>query len=68
MKKYILVLILFVSCNTNKRDRFSYNDETIKEAWITAYKYEVFYGCIKEGLGNDSLRIILKGKIYSIKI
>ena len=50
-----------VSCKTQQRDKFSYQPDE-KQAWINAYKYEVFYGCIKEGIGNDSLRIILRKK------
>jgi hypothetical protein len=63
--KYInlifFIIVLPVSCKTQQRDKFNYKlDE--KQAWINAYKYEVFYGCIKEGIGNDSLRIILGKK------
>ncbi|UPQ80063.1 hypothetical protein M0M57_04325 [Flavobacterium azooxidireducens] len=63
MKIYnvILVILLTCSCSSNKRDSFSY-DYKSKDFWINSYKYEVFYGCIKEGLVNDSLRIILKDK------
>lgn len=32
------------------------------DTWINSYKYEVFCGCIREGIGNDSLRIILAKK------
>lgn len=33
-----------------------------KQSWINSYKYEAFYGCIQEGLKNDSLKIILSNK------
>ena len=54
-------VLMLISCNTYKRDSFSYTQNK-KQSWIDSYKYEVFYGCIKEGLENDSLRIILKDK------
>lgn len=58
----ILVMSLFIfSCDSYKREKFTYNEQQ-KEIWINSYKYEVFYGCIEEGIGNDSLRIILKNK------
>ena len=53
---------LFIfSCDSYKKEKFTYNEQQ-KEIWINSYKYEVFYGCIEEGIGNDSLRIILKNK------
>ena len=59
----ICVFLLLNSCKTNGlRQNFNYEEKKSKELWINSYKYEVFYGCIKEGLGNDSLRIILKDK------
>ena len=60
-KYFILLLIVIVSCKTYKKDRFSYDYDSEK-LWINSYKYEVFYGCISEGLKNDSLRIILQNK------
>ena len=64
MKKSIIylffIVLLFLSCRpTNIRESFSYEEDDLKRNWINSYKYEVFYGCIKQGLGNDSLRIIL---------
>jgi hypothetical protein len=54
------IVLLFLSCRpTNIRESFSYEEDDLKRNWINSYKYEVFYGCIKQGLGNDSLRIIL---------
>jgi hypothetical protein len=63
MKIYniILVVLLICSCSSHKIDGFSYNYQS-KDLWVNSYKYEVFYGCIKEGIGNDSLRIILKDR------
>ncbi|WP_445455764.1 hypothetical protein [Flavobacterium sp. HNIBRBA15423] len=62
MKKIIiLIVVIFASCNTYKRDKFSYYQNE-KKTWVNSYKYEVFYGCINEGLENDSLRIVLKNK------
>lgn len=58
-KALLLLFVCFAACNTYKKDRFSYNYDSEK-LWINSYKYEVFYGCMKEGLKNDSLRIILQ--------
>lgn len=55
----LLLLFLLISCSTYKKDRFSYNYDS-ENLWINSYKYEAFYGCMKEGLKNDSLRIILQ--------
>lgn len=61
---FLICVFLFLnSCKTNSlKQKFNYEEKNSKELWINSYKYEVFYGCIKEGLGNDSLRIILKDK------
>jgi hypothetical protein len=64
MKKTFLSIITITtlfSCNTFKRERFKYIQEE-KQSWINSYKYEAFYGCINEGLKNDSLKIILSNK------
>ncbi|RZJ66559.1 MAG: hypothetical protein EOO50_09305 [Flavobacterium sp.] len=64
MKAKISIIIftnLLICCNTYKRENFTYNQNE-KQLWINSYKYEVFYGCIKEGLQNDSLRVILKNR------
>jgi hypothetical protein len=59
---YILILLSLIACKSGyKRAKFDYN-QSEKQIWIDSYKYEVFYGCIKEGIGNDSLRIILDNK------
>lgn len=63
MKKKILIFIstilFFISCNVYKRDKFVYrnNDEKV---WINTFKTEVFYSCINEGIGSDSLIKVLK--------
>ena len=57
----ILLCLSFASCGIYKRDNFVYTNNG-KNTWINAYKYEAFYGCIQEGIGNDSLRIILAKK------
>ena len=63
MKKIILfaIAISLISCDTYKRESFTYN-ENEKQLWINSYKYEAFYGCMNQGLENDSLKIILKSK------
>lgn len=58
----ILICLTFISCSSNKRDSFEYNEKSERKIWINSFKYEAFYGCIKEGIKNDSLRIILKNK------
>ncbi|MFA5556034.1 MAG: hypothetical protein WCY06_05850 [Flavobacteriaceae bacterium] len=64
MRVFIIMFIsslFFFSCNSYKRERFTYYEQE-KKIWINSYKYQVFYGCIERGIGNDSLRIILKNK------
>lgn len=64
MKKIFLLIIAIIalfSCSTFKRERFKYIQDE-KQSWINSYKYEAFYGCIQEGLKNDSLKIILNSK------
>lgn len=61
------IAIFLTSCSSNsyKRQRFTYSPSE-KQIWIDSYKYEVYFGCINEGLENDSLRIILKSRdLYS---
>ncbi|HEU4496967.1 MAG TPA: hypothetical protein VFR70_07940 [Flavobacterium sp.] len=58
---FLGVAALAISCKAQHKDKFSYKINE-KQSWINAYKYEVFYGCIREGIGNDSLRIILQRK------
>lgn len=54
LMKFLLItviILIFSSCSYNsyKREKFTYNQEE-KQIWIDSYKYEVFYGCIKEGI------------------
>ena len=58
IKLVLLLGILAVSCAPYKREKFSY-EQNEKQVWIDSYKYEAFYGCMKEGIGNDSLRMLL---------
>jgi len=67
MKKSIIklffIFFILISCNSiHVKDGFLYEENNSKEIWINSYKYEFFYECIKQGIGNDSLRIILKNK------
>lgn len=67
MKKSIIklffIFFILISCNSiHVKDGFLYEENNSKEIWINSYKYEVFYECIKQGIGNDSIRIILKNK------
>ena len=64
IKYCITVLIVFhcYSCDLYK-DKFYYPQyKNEKQSWIDAYKYTVFLNCVKVGIGNDSLRLILKRK------
>jgi hypothetical protein len=66
MKKNVITILicsLIFSCKTKYvKENFEYEEKTPKELWINSYKYEVFYGCIKYGIGSDSLRLILQNK------
>lgn len=57
------ILFFCFSCNLYK-ESFSYTQLEYdgKEAWIDAYKYNAFLGCVNAGLENDSLRLVLKSK------
>lgn len=58
----ILVSIHFFSCSLHK-EKFSYPKyKNENQSWIDAYKYNVFLNCVKVGIENDSLMIILKRK------
>ena len=59
---YLLVLsLVFISCNTYKRDNFKYRNED-KKVWINTFKTEVFYECLKEGYKNDSIFKLMEKK------
>lgn len=64
MKKYIITIIVFLiySCKSNYLKEYRYYENNSKDLWISSFKYEVFYECIRQGIGNDSLRIILSEK------
>gem|GEM_PF-851726 len=57
------MLLFCFSCSLHK-EKFSYPHQykNEKQSWIDAYKYNAFWGCVNAGLGNDSLRLILKRK------
>jgi hypothetical protein len=57
MKNLIVVIttIIFLSCNTHKRERFVYNLGQEKEQWINNYKTEFFIKCLQKGYKNDSI-------------
>jgi hypothetical protein len=63
---YLLVLsLVFISCNTYKRDNFKYRNED-KKVWINTFKTEVFYECLKEGYENDSIfKLIAKKDLFN---
>lgn len=58
-----IILFFCYSCNLYK-NVFSYSLPEYDEenAWIDAYKYNFFLGCIDAGMKNDSLRLVLKSK------
>ncbi|WP_396179773.1 hypothetical protein [Flavobacterium sp.] len=71
MKKYVLyfvfLLVLFSCCKTPNLtffgDDFSkgkgYEYGKVSNSWITAYKDNVFYSCIREGYKNDSIWLLM---------
>lgn len=65
MKKTFLLVVLaigFLSCNSYKKNYIYIQNEGHKDNWMDSYRYEAFCACVKEAIGNDSLRIILKNK------
>lgn len=67
MKKIILILIsiVFFSCSTYQRDKFSYRKED-KNVWINTFKSEVFYQCLKEGYQNDTIfKLMTKKDLFN---
>lgn len=61
-KFYLLILVLIISSCKSKyqRDTFQYDDTS--NLWINAFKYQVFYTCLKEGINNDTLYKIMRNK------
>lgn len=56
------LLLTLVSCKSYNRDKFTYEEKD--RAWINAYKYEVFYSCLKEGLKNDTIFKLMEKKDF----
>jgi hypothetical protein len=54
-------LFSLLSCNVYKKEKFTYRNDDEK-VWINTFKTEVFYSCINEGFGNDSIIRVLKSK------
>ncbi|NBL65513.1 hypothetical protein GV828_09905 [Flavobacterium sp. NST-5] len=65
MKQLLVSSLAFIilSCSNKVylREKFTY-EQNSKQVWIDSYKYEAFYGCLNEGIQNDSIRIILNSK------
>lgn len=73
MKKDIILLLNFIiifGCSIKKQEQEYWGDSFRKEikpfeygatnnSWITAYKDEVFYSCIREGYKNDSIWLLM---------
>ena len=56
MKKLIIIVILsniVSSCTTYKREKFDYHFGS--NEWINIYKTNVFFACIRNGYGNDTI-------------
>ncbi|MCD0466251.1 hypothetical protein [Flavobacterium sp. ENC] len=58
--KYILILLCFCSCGKNSYEKFSYTKSN--NPWITAYKDNVFFACLKESYKNDSIYELIEQK------
>lgn len=48
------VFFIFSSCVSYKLDNFQYRNDD-KNVWINTFKSEVFYQCLKDGYGNDTI-------------
>lgn len=57
-KSVVLICFFICSCSINRRENFDYQKSN--NAWIMAYKDYVFYECLKEGIQNDTLFMIMK--------
>jgi hypothetical protein len=69
MKKvcFLMLMLLFISCSTYQRDKFSYRKED-KKYWINNFKSEVFYECLKEGYQNDTIfKLIAKKDLFNTR-
>lgn len=54
MKKILLLFVLCCSCkSTSTLSKFDYNHDS--EAWITAFKDQMFFACLKESHPNDTI-------------
>lgn len=60
MKKIVILLLLFCSCSKSTYQNFDYNKS--KNPWITAYKDNVFFACLKESYKNDSIFKLIEKK------
>lgn len=62
-KKIILLIIICVltSCRSSKLEKFDYNKTS--NAWISCFKDQVFFSCLKESYKNDTIIFEKIGKI-----
>ncbi|MBP4139413.1 hypothetical protein [Flavobacterium geliluteum] len=60
MKNIVILLLCFCSCGKGNYQTFDYNKS--KNPWITAYKDNVFFACLKESYKNDSIFILIEEK------
>lgn len=56
----ITFLFCFCSCSKNTFEKFNYNKS--ENPWITAYKDNVFFECLKESYKNDSIFSLIEKK------
>lgn len=52
---FLTLFILISSCSSNKRAKFEYNLGSPKTEWITNFKTEFFFTCLKKGYKNDTI-------------
>ena len=60
MKNIVIFLLIFCSCSKSNYQEFNYNKSA--NPWITAYKDNVFFACLKESYKNDSIFKLIEEK------
>lgn len=67
-KSFVLVLVLVLfclySCGKNTFPRFDYNKS--ENPWITAYKDNMFFSCLKESYKNDTIFKLIEKMMHLI--
>lgn len=66
MKKKIIIILLIIicvlnSCGSSKLEKFDYKKTS--NAWISCFKDQVFFSCLRESYKNDTVIFNKIGKI-----